>query len=238
MKGASRGLRRRLYLVRHAEVEYFQEGKPLDPRFVSLSPKGIEQARALAQCLSGLSFDRVLCSDLPRARETAQILIAGRNLPLEERAAFREIRAGRLREISRDRLEQQIAYAFEGAGDPEGRFIGGEKFSEFQKRVLCEFQGLLADPGWRSLLLVSHDGINRVLLCWAAGAGLSAMAAFEQDPGCLNVVDVDWEKEGARRRFIRLVNFTPYDPAKAQLFVTSMERVYRAYYPGHDNGQY
>jgi phosphoserine phosphatase len=47
--------------------------------------------------------------------------------------------------------------------------------------VLAAFERTLRGPEWRRLLLVAHDGVNRVILAWAAQAGLGALAAFEQD---------------------------------------------------------
>ena len=42
-------MRRRLYLMRHAEVSYFAEdGSPVDPREVPLNEEGIAQAKAVA----------------------------------------------------------------------------------------------------------------------------------------------------------------------------------------------
>jgi probable phosphoglycerate mutase len=79
------------------------------------------------------------------------------------------------------------------------------------------------------MLVVAHDAVNRVLLAWAAQAGLAALAAFEQDMGCLNLIDLEVVDGKAERRIVRLMNYTPYDPAKAKLFMTSMEEVFGAY---------
>ena len=44
--------------------------------------------------------------------------------------------------------------------------------------------------------VVAHEGINRLLLSWACGSGLGAMGAFEQDTGCVNVLDFDMTAAG------------------------------------------
>ncbi len=46
-------------------------------------------------------------------------------------------------------------------------------------RVLGCVGGLLAEPGWRRLLVVAHGGVNRVLLAHALGSGLAGFAALE-----------------------------------------------------------
>lgn len=226
--------RRRLYLVRHGHVSYFDEhGKPLDPRYVSLSALGISQVSSLASAMRGIELNRILCSDLPRAQQTAQILADGVGFAgqIEPQPLLREIRAGRLREIDEARLEAELAYAYDRSADEVARFVGGESFIEFEQRVLSVLEALLQDASWSSALLASHDAVNRVLLCWAAGCGRAAMGAFEQDMSCLNIIDVDTIDGVATRRLLRTVNYTPYDAVKADVSLTVMEQVYRSYRP-------
>lgn len=224
--------RRRVHLVRHGEVRYFDDhGQPVDPRAVPLTARGRVQAGALRDALRPVAIDRAVCSGLPRTRETAEILLEGRGLPLEEAPAFREIRAGRFRELPPERAQDLIAAAYTGAADQEGCFIGGDRFSAFAGRVVEAFRSLLAEPGWASLLLVAHDAVNWALLCHAMGCGLGAMAALEQDLACLNVIDIDTEPGGGDVFIVRAVNTTAYDPAKAEIRLCSMEHAALGYRP-------
>ncbi|MDO7881697.1 histidine phosphatase family protein [Salinibacterium soli] len=59
-----------LYLVRHGEQQDAEYGLPDGP----LSPKGIRQARAIAERLGGVPFTRAWHSPLQRAAETAAIM--------------------------------------------------------------------------------------------------------------------------------------------------------------------
>ena len=61
---------RYLYLVRHGEQQDAQHGLPDGP----LSPRGIRQAQAIAQRLSGVPFTGAWTSPLQRAQETARIM--------------------------------------------------------------------------------------------------------------------------------------------------------------------
>lgn len=222
--------RRRVILMRHGEASYFHaDGTPRDPRAVPLTERGRAQAAAAREALGGMRLDRVVCSGMPRARETAAIA-AGREDAVEDLPALREIRAGRFRDLPDDALRAAIADAYDQAGRPEGRFIGGEPFAEARARVLEAWAGLLADAGWRTLLVVAHDAVNRILLAEACGAGLAGLAALEQDLACLNLIDVDGAGPTARCR-LRAVNITPYDPLKTACHLTSMERVYLGYAP-------
>ncbi|HEX8665720.1 MAG TPA: histidine phosphatase family protein [Beijerinckiaceae bacterium] len=222
--------RRRVYLMRHAEVSYFAaDGTVVDPRAVTLTERGRAQGAAMAEALAEVPFDRAVCSGLPRSRETAAAVLGARDLAISDEPDFREIRAGRLREVPPERRRADLVYVLESAGLEDARFAGGEAFADFEARVLAAFEKLIAEPGWRRLLIVAHDAVNRVLLAWAAQAGLKALAAFEQDMGCLNLIDLDVVDGAVERRIIRLMNYTPYDPVKARLFLTSMEAVFGPY---------
>ena len=224
--------RRRCYLVRHGHVDYFDaDGRPLDPRTVPLSAQGVAQARALGRVLAHTRFDRAVCSDYPRTRQTLDQLLGHRALEVEQRAALREVRAGRLREIPLDCLYREVAQAYQMADHHGAAFLRGEPWAAFQQRVLDSFQQLLAEPGWASLLLVSHDAVNRILLAWASGAGLGGLAAFEQDPACLNIVDIDMAGAQVTHACIRTLNYTPYDPGKASIDKTVMEQLHAAIDP-------
>src|SRR4051812_40978591 len=66
-----RAVRRRLYLMRHAEVSY--AGEP-DPRVVKLTEQGREQAAAAHRALAAVELDLVVTSTLPRTAETAAVV--------------------------------------------------------------------------------------------------------------------------------------------------------------------
>ena len=218
--------RRRIYLLRHGAVEYLNpDGTRVEnARDVALTAAGREQAERLAQLLAGVEFDRVVHSDLPRTRETAEIVLGdGRALTLEAAPEFREVHVGDVDRVPADRMKTEFAYGFETAADPQASFPGGEPFGEFLERVVAGFETLLRQPGWSRMLLVAHGGTNRVILSWMARGGLDSIASFEQDECCLNVLDVDVVHGEAARRYVRVMNLTPWNPAKDGLFLTTME---------------
>jgi probable phosphoglycerate mutase len=121
-----------------------------------------------------------------------------------------------------------IAEAF-GRAAEAGATIGeeGESFAAALTRSSAAFTDLLARPDWVRMLIVAHEGINRVLLSWACGAGLRAAGAFEQDTGCINVLDVDMDGNGrAKRIIVKAVNLTPWDYTKHGMNRTSLEAIF------------
>ncbi len=218
--------RHRIYLMRHGEVRYFDDdGQPLEPDGVLLTADGRAQAEAAAQALANVDIDKVVCSGLPRTRQTAELVMGPRTDSIEERPALAEMRLGKLSDIPRDRIEAELVYGLESAHLPGARMAGGEVFTEFEARVVGDFLELLREPAWTTMLVVAHDGVNRALLGWACGAGLAALGSFEQDMGCINIIDVDLTDGEIVRRLIKAVNLTPYNLSKLGLNCTSMETV-------------
>ena len=106
--------RRRLYLMRHGDVSYFDaDGRPVRPDEVPLNETGLQQAEAARLELAAVSFDRVLSSDLPRSLTTAAIITAGQGITVEARPELREIRPGRLADIPLDGLQEAFGWGLE-----------------------------------------------------------------------------------------------------------------------------
>ena len=232
-------IRKRIYLVRHGEVAYFDSaGKPVNPRDVRLTENGEDQARAVAELLRGEPIDRAVTSGLPRTRDTASLVLIGRKTGIEDEPDLGEIRGGRFARVEPEDAVAAIAYPYDSADSDAAWFGHGERFADFEARVLGAFQRVVAESGWQRLLLVGHDAVNRVILCRSAGVDLRAMAAFEQDYGGLSIVDIDVEEgTGAvRRRFLRAVNLTPLDAAKRDRWQTSMESIYQRYRKAREKG--
>jgi probable phosphoglycerate mutase len=207
-----------MYLMRHAQVAYFEDGRPLRPDLVPLTDQGREQARAAKELLAGIDFDRVITSGLPRTVETARI-VAPTHEP-ESWPELREIESGRLGDIPEDELEAAFVGAWHGVVPEDTPFLGGETIRSLLDRVLPAVERLLADPDWDAVLLVLHGGVNRAILSHALTGGRAMLGNLEQSPGCINVLDVgdDW--------VVRAVNHTPYDPAHLRNRLRTMEELW------------
>ena len=221
--------RRRIYLLRHAEAAYIgPDGTPVaDTRVAGLTPNGRAQARTQAAVLAEVEFDRAICSGLVRTVETAGIVLEGRPRPtLEVVPALAEIEGGgRHQQI--DDFARWVAHVANPWGEGAragGRFLGGERFADFEARVVPAFEALVSDASWRTLLIVAHGGVNRLLLNHVMNLPWQGAVSVEQDACCINVIDVDRGHDGPERYLIRGVNITGYNQSKAGVVLTDMEK--------------
>jgi len=218
-------MRRRIYLMRHAEVAYFEaDGRPVRPEGVALTREGENQARATRDALAGARFDRSITSGLERTLATAKI-VAPKVEP-EMWPDLGELEGGRLDEIPDQDLEQAFAGVFRGVVSEETRFLGGETIGSLLDRVLPALERLLADESWDVLLAVLHGGVNRAILSYALTGERTFLGNLEQAPACVNILDV-----GADHWVVRGVNVTPYDLAHLGRRQTTMEQLYAQYLP-------
>jgi probable phosphoglycerate mutase len=217
--------RRRVYLLRHGDVSYFDAGRPVLPEGVPLNETGRAQAQATAWALAQIAFDRVISSGLPRTDETAAIVVGARELPIEIEPALREIRSGRLADIPPESLRSTFTQAMARPLVPDDQFLMGETFGALQARVLPALRALSADRSWQRLLIVAHGAVNRVILADVLGVGLESFGHIEQDPACLNIFDLDEHGYG----ILRLLNYTAYNTVKVGIELTTMERYFLEY---------
>ena len=221
--------RRRIYLMRHGAVSYFRNQEGFRPDEVALNVEGRRQAAVAAEELQAAPIDRVIASTLKRTIETAQIVNQRRDIEIETVESLCEVRAGALTELHPDSIEETIAGAFRKLSR-ETRFLGGETFGSLMDRVGGWFDHFVQDKSWQTALIVAHGGVNRALLARALAADVQCFGSIEQEPACINVLDVD----DSGRMIVRMMNFSPYNALKHGLTLTTMERLYVEFLGGSE----
>src|SRR6185369_8725368 len=191
MKETSTHERLRLYLIRHGEVEGAASGKLLGRTDTPLSKRGLEQAIKLAEVLSTAQLSAVYCSDLQRARVTAEIIAKRSNVKVQESAAWREIDMGewdgRTMASLHDEAPQLVARLFDDPASFE--YPGGESFACFTGRILKALDQLLMMQSYGQVVLVVHGGGGRTIIGTALGIPARNWLRLAQDYSCLNVID-------------------------------------------------
>lgn len=181
---------RRLYLLRHGEaVPVAQDGSGADPWRAPLTPRGRAQVAALAECLAACALDLLVTSAVPRALETAGILARRVGLQPVTDEGLNELQPGRVLAGSPADVRQAIRQAYREAGLPGARFLGGETFATFGRRIEQALARILAQPGWTRAAVVTHEPALRYVLARCQGLGLANLEAFEATTGSISVLD-------------------------------------------------
>lgn len=223
--------RRRIYLMRHGNVTYFDEaGKPYPPDAVPLNEQGRAQAQAAGRVFAadGVRFDRVIVSGLPRTMETALGVLSqtGQEIEPEIWPELVEIRGGKLAEIADADLQEAFTGAFEGVVPEHRRFLNGESVGELMDRVHPALARLRQASDWDTALLVLHGGVNRAILSLALTGERLFLGNLAQTAGCINALDVG---ANAKDWVVRFVNYAAPAVLQDDTRSTTMEILLEQY---------
>ncbi len=140
-------------LARHGESELSVVGTVNgDPAVAcALTPTGREQARKLGDLLADTELDVCVTSEFERVRETADLALAGRDVPRLVLAELNDIRFGRFEGGS---LAGYRVWA--AANDPTVEAPGGgESRAATIARYAGAYRAILARPE-RTILVIAH----------------------------------------------------------------------------------
>ncbi|MDO8421635.1 MAG: histidine phosphatase family protein [Parvibaculum sp.] len=219
--------RRRIYVFRHGDVSYVDDNgvRVTDSTIVPLTAWGREQATMTGKALANIPFDRAVSSSFPRSVETAELILEGRNIPVEKNDSFVEFQGD---STARTALTlEELAYSFKDAAVPGARYVGGDSFADVNTRVTTALEKILAEKNWETLALVAHGGINRLIIGWAFDTGLATVPMIDQNTCCFNVIDVDTHPETGKivRKLVRSMNTAIYDIPKEGNHLLSLEQI-------------
>jgi probable phosphoglycerate mutase len=153
----------RIYFVRHGEgqdnvARQFSHKKVDRP----LTERGRLQARQTAEYLAGRQIDKVFCSPMKRAHETAQIIARRLEQEITILEEFREVNVGDLdgRDFSDETwgMYHDITHEWY-AGNSDLSYPGGEDYVTLWARTRTGLQKILEDHSNCSFVLVGHGGI-------------------------------------------------------------------------------
>jgi 2,3-bisphosphoglycerate-dependent phosphoglycerate mutase len=150
-----------LFLVRHGETLWNAERRFQGQSDIPLSPRGRVQAAAIASALSSIPFGRAYASDLQRAVQTAQIIVADRALTIEMDVRLREFDFGEWEGLTWSEIvarwpELELRLPTRASDyDP----TGGERFEHVVARVRAFFDNLRERVVAGHTLVVTHAGV-------------------------------------------------------------------------------
>ncbi len=160
----------KVHCMRHGQSEYNLLGLCNDDpgRDVPLTKLGQRQAQWAADKVFAHPIERIYCSQLPRARQTAAIVGERNRLPVEPRPELNDIRSG-----CDGKPVDTYFRAIEQ--DPMNTRVGeGETLKEHKKRIRKFIKWLKQQP-YDEVLIVAHEETLRVFAAYAKHLGDARM---------------------------------------------------------------
>ncbi len=169
-----------IYLLRHGDTG--RQGCYIGITDVPLSAIGQQQARDTGRTLRQEKIDQVFCSPMLRCRQTSAQLDLP--IPYQVHELLKEVDFGRwegksFAEIVADDAEAVAVWT----NDPAHFcFPGGEALIDFHNRVTTIMK-MLFEENSKHILLITHGGVIRHLLCLCLGIPLDKYLVFDVQPG-------------------------------------------------------
>ena len=183
--------RTRIYLVRHGQVEGYQQKRYNGQINVRLTELGKKQSERICACLTDIALDAIYSSDLDRSRYCARLIADDHGLVVVAEEALREINFGDWE--GRTWVELQEAYPDDWQKRLQDltnyQVPGGESLQDAADRIRPVIRRILQKHPNGDVALLAHGGVNRIILLDAIGAALEQAFSIEQDYGCLNIID-------------------------------------------------
>jgi broad specificity phosphatase PhoE len=178
-------------LVRHGVTEYNTTRKFCGVTDIDMSQDGYQQIEKIRDRLATQKIDAVLCSDLKRARISAEIITAGRNLEIKAVPELREMDYGLAEAMTWEQISQNYPEVTECMinRDPQLNFPEGESFAELSTRIKKIAGVLLNYPPEQTILVVGHSGPLGVLICALLEIGMEVWWRLRIDNASLSIVN-------------------------------------------------
>jgi broad specificity phosphatase PhoE len=173
---------------------------------VRLTPQGQSEAKGLALQLVGIAVDLCVHTRFGRTRETAELALAGRDVPLDLEPLLDDIDVGELEGRTIDDYR-----AWKRAHTRHDAFPGGESLDDAARRYGDAFERLLERPAQR-ILVVCHEIPVRYALNAAAGSDDLDGPAHEIG----NCIPHLFDEDGMQRAIERIRELAGSTPSPAR----------------------
>ena len=194
-----------IILVRHGETDWNTQQVFRGRVDVALNKVGLAQAKSVGVSLQDRAIDAIYSSPLSRALETAHMLAEGRNIEVELERGFIDIDFGAWQGLSHHKVKEDFKdlYTTWLSEPHKVKFPDGESLEEVKIRSKQALEKVVENNPGKTVAIVSHRVVNKVLLCTILGLDLSHFWYIRQDTCAVNCFEY---KEG--NYYLTLLNDT------------------------------
>ncbi len=205
----------RLLLVRHGETQWNKESRFQGIRDIPLNENGKAQGKKAGDFLKDVSLDFAVSSSMSRPKETAEIILEHHSgVTLETTSELIEICHG----LWEGKLEAEIEADFPGLlqqwkDAPETvQMPEGETLQQVWDRAVAAWHKIVAtysdSDSPRTGIVVAHDAINKVIICYLLGLKPDNFWNIKQGNGAVTVID--YPKGATGKPVLQAINITTH----------------------------
>ncbi|TKJ19473.1 MAG: hypothetical protein CEE43_15045 [Promethearchaeota archaeon Loki_b32] len=190
------------YIIRHADKEQGDFYNPdLRHHDQPIGEKGHLKAQKLFSYFSDKSIDKIYVSEYIRTKQTIKYVAEKKKISPIADSRLNEIDNGLIEGLSEQVLQQRypdVWNAFKDR-DRDFQFLEGESGEDARNRIKSFFEDRLVSK--EDIILVSHDGLIRLLLCYILGIAVYRRWDFRVDT--CGIMEIEYQTTFKKWKLIR-----------------------------------
>jgi len=179
-----------IYLVRHGQTAWNKEEIFRGRTDVPLDETGLKQAELVGEYFQGMEIDAIYSSPLSRALQTAQKIAQFNDLKVQPLPGIIDMSFGKWEGRPHQEIREKDSKTYrQWVEEPHlVRLPGGEGLNDVRVRAMAALEEVMRKHPEKTLVLVSHRVICKVLICAILNLDNSHFWQITQDTTAINLI--------------------------------------------------
>lgn len=185
-----------VYLVRHGQTAWNKEEIFRGRTDIPLDETGLRQAELVGEYFKGMAIHAIYSSTLSRAWETAQKIARFHHLNVQPLEGIIDMSFGDWEGRAHQEIREKDSTTYSHWVEEPHRvkLPGGEGLDDVRRRAMAALEEVIRAHSGKTLVLVSHRVICKVLICAILGLDNSHFWQITQDTTAINLIQHRKEK--------------------------------------------
>ena len=179
-----------IYLVRHGQTAWNKEEIFRGRTDIPLDEAGLKQAELVGQYFKGMEIQAIYSSSLSRAWQTAQKVAQFHDLKVQPLQGIIDMSFGNWEGRPHQEIQESDSNTYRQWVETPHlvRLPGGESLDDVRVRAMAAVEELIRNHPGKTLILVTHRVVNKVLICGILSLDNSHFWQITQDTTAINLI--------------------------------------------------
>jgi broad specificity phosphatase PhoE len=179
-----------IYLVRHGQTAWNKDEIFRGRTDIPLDETGLKQAELVGEYFKGMEIHGIYSSTLSRAWETAQKIAQFHNTVVQPLPGIIDMSFGTWEGCPHQEIREKDSKTYrQWVEEPHlVKLPGGESLDDVGVRAMAALEEVIRNHPGKTLVLVSHRVICKVLICAILGLDNSHFWQITQDTTAINLI--------------------------------------------------
>jgi len=179
-----------IYLVRHGQTAWNKEEIFRGRTDIPLDETGLKQAELVGQYFKAMEIHGIFSSSLSRAWQTAQKVAEFHDLKVQSLQGILDMSFGNWEGHPHQEIRESDNKTYRQWVETPHlvRLPGGESLDDVKARAMAAMEEVIRNHPGKTLVLVTHRVVNKILICAILGLDNSHFWQITQDTTAINLI--------------------------------------------------